>query len=60
MEIEDVRALVTVASVTVFLAIVAWAYGRGAKRRFGEAEQLPFADEPAVEPAVAKREEGDR
>ena len=62
MDIEDLRAAMTVVSFASFLAIVAWAYGRGRKARFSEAEQLPFADEPGVLPqapgrAVARRAE---
>jgi cytochrome c oxidase cbb3-type subunit 4 len=46
MDLNDVRIVWTVASFLVFLAIVAWAYSRGARRGFDEAAQLPFLDEP--------------
>ena len=46
MEIEDLRAVMTVLSFAAFLAIVAWAYGRGRAGRFAEAARLPFDDEP--------------
>ena len=49
MEIEDLRAAMTVLSFAAFLAIVAWAYGRGRAGRFGEAARLPFDDEPGDE-----------
>jgi cytochrome c oxidase cbb3-type subunit 4 len=49
MEIEDLRAAMTVLSFAAFLAIVAWAYGRGRAARFGEAARLPFDDEPGDE-----------
>jgi cytochrome c oxidase cbb3-type subunit 4 len=47
MDLNDVRIAWTVVSFLVFLAIVAWAYSRGARRSFDEAAQLPFLDEPA-------------
>ena len=47
MEINDWRALVTVLAFVCFLAIVAWAYSRHAKRGFDEAAQIPFLDEPS-------------
>lgn len=46
MDINDWRALVTVLAFVCFLAIVAWAYSRRAKRGFDEAAQIPFLDEP--------------
>ena len=49
MEIEDLRAVMTVLSFAAFLAIVAWAYGRGRAARFAEAARLPFDDEPGDE-----------
>ena len=60
MEIEDLRAAMTVLSFVAFLAIVAWAYGRGRTARFGEAARLPFDDDPdgqadAGSRAAAKR-----
>jgi cytochrome c oxidase cbb3-type subunit 4 len=45
MDLNDVRITWTVVSFLVFLAIVAWAYSRGARRGFDEAAQLPFLDE---------------
>ena len=48
MDINDLRSLMTVVSLLTFLAIVWWTYGLKAnKRRFDEAANLPFADEPA-------------
>jgi cytochrome c oxidase cbb3-type subunit 4 len=32
MDINDLRSIVTVVGLLCFLAIVAWAYGRGSKR----------------------------
>jgi cytochrome c oxidase cbb3-type subunit 4 len=52
MDIEDLRAAMTVLSFVAFLAIVAWAYGRRRNGRFSEASRLPFDDEPAKQPAT--------
>jgi cytochrome c oxidase cbb3-type subunit 4 len=49
MEIEDLRAVMTVLSFAAFLAIVAWAYGRGRSARFSEAARLPFDGEAGDE-----------
>jgi cytochrome c oxidase cbb3-type subunit 4 len=45
MDINDIRITWTVVSFLVFLAIIAWAYSRGAKKGFDEAALLPFRDE---------------
>lgn len=44
MDINDLRSLITVAGLLCFLGIVAWAYGRGSKKGFEEAANLPFAE----------------
>jgi len=44
MDINDIRITWTVVSFLVFLAIIAWAFSRGAKKGFDEAAQLPFRD----------------
>jgi len=44
MDINDLRSIVTVAGLLCFLAIVAWAYGKGSKKGFDEAANLPFAE----------------
>lgn len=45
MDINDLRSLITVASLLTFLGIVGWAYGlKSNRRRFEEAARLPFAD----------------
>ena len=43
MDINDLRSIVTVVGLLCFLAIVAWAYGRGSKKGFEEGAQLPFS-----------------
>ena len=55
MDVNDLRALSTVLAFTAFIGIVWWAWHRKSQRRFDEAAQLPFADEPAAE-----RNEGSR
>lgn len=44
MDINDLRSIITVAGLLCFLAIVGWAYGRGSKKGFEEAANLPFAE----------------
>lgn len=42
-----VQTFWTVAAFLVFAGIVAWAWSLGARKRFKDAEQAPFADEDA-------------
>lgn len=44
MDINDLRSILTVAGLLCFLAIVGWAYGKGSKKGFDEASNLPFAE----------------
>lgn len=44
MDINDLRSIITVAGLLCFLAIVVWAYGKGSKKGFEEAANLPFAE----------------
>lgn len=44
MDINDLRSIVTVVGLLCFLAIVGWAYGKGSKKGFEEAANLPFAE----------------
>jgi cytochrome c oxidase cbb3-type subunit 4 len=46
MDLNDLRSIVTVVSMVVFVGIVAWAWSRTNRKAFDEAAQLPFADEP--------------
>jgi cytochrome c oxidase cbb3-type subunit 4 len=43
--LNDLRAVWTLVSFLVFLAIVGWAYSGARKRGFDEAAQLPLDDE---------------
>jgi len=42
MDINDIRSWYTVVMFVVFIGIVLWAWSGKTKRRFNEAEQLPF------------------
>ena len=44
MDINDLRSILTVAGLLCFLVIVGWAYGKGSKKGFEEAANLPFAE----------------
>jgi cytochrome c oxidase cbb3-type subunit 4 len=48
MDINELRSAVTVISLVLFLALVAWTWSRHRRSAFDEAAQLPFADEGAV------------
>jgi cytochrome c oxidase cbb3-type subunit 4 len=45
VDLNLMRALVTVAAFVCFVGIVWWAYSRKRRERFTEAANLPFADE---------------
>ncbi|MFA7506272.1 MAG: cbb3-type cytochrome c oxidase subunit 3 [Burkholderiaceae bacterium] len=45
MDAGTLRGLIAVVSLIAFLGIVWFAYGRGRRKRFDEAANLPFADE---------------
>ena len=44
MDINDLRSITTVLGLLCFLGIIAWAYGKGSKKGFDEAANLPFAE----------------
>jgi cytochrome c oxidase cbb3-type subunit 4 len=44
MDVNDLRVVVTVVSMLVFIGIVAWAYSRKNRDSFDEAARLPFDD----------------
>ena len=45
MDLNDLRALITLLSFVAFIALVAWAWSRRNKKRFDDAANLPFADD---------------
>lgn len=55
MDLNDVRSLVTLISLGVFLGIVAWAYAKRNQQRFEELGQLPLQDD--VQPSQGARDE---
>ncbi len=45
MDINTLRAVVTLVSLGCFLGIAAWAYSRSMLGRFDDAARLPFLDD---------------
>ena len=45
MEVNDLRAIVTVVSLLTFVGIVAWAWSKRNRASFDEAARLPFGDD---------------
>lgn len=45
MDVNDLRSAVTVISLILFLALVAWTWRRSRKSAFDAAARLPFEDE---------------
>ena len=45
MDINDIRAVMTLLAFVTFCLITVWAYSRKTKKQFDEAQALPFADD---------------
>ena len=45
MDVNTLRALLTLACFVVFVGIVVWAFGRGRRDRFAEAARVPLLDD---------------
>jgi cytochrome c oxidase cbb3-type subunit IV len=45
VDINDLRSMVTVVSLLLFVGIVMWTWQRSRRDAFDEAARLPFADE---------------
>ncbi|MEE9322347.1 MAG: cbb3-type cytochrome c oxidase subunit 3 [Granulosicoccus sp.] len=45
MDVNELRTIITIVSLLLFLIIVYWAYSSRQKSRFEEAANLPFADD---------------
>lgn len=56
MDINILRAIVTVASFVAFVGIVLWAWSGANRERFAEAARLPFDDDA---PAASSRRGGE-
>lgn len=46
MDINTLRSVATVLVAVAFVAVCWWAFSPSRRKRFDEAAQLPFADEP--------------
>jgi cytochrome c oxidase cbb3-type subunit IV len=55
MDINLMRAAVTLLSFAAFIAIVVWAWSRQRRQAFDEAAQLPFLDGEAVDLSGARK-----
>ena len=49
MDINTLRAIVTVVGLAVFVGIVVWAWSRRRREQFDEAAMLPFHDKDGVD-----------
>jgi cytochrome c oxidase cbb3-type subunit 4 len=47
MDINDIRAAMTVASFIAFIGIVLWAYGAGSRQRFDRAARSVLEEDDA-------------
>jgi cytochrome c oxidase cbb3-type subunit IV len=47
MDVNDLRSLVTVVSLVLFIGIVRWAWARSNQGAFAEAANLPFEESAA-------------
>jgi cytochrome c oxidase cbb3-type subunit 4 len=45
MDVNALRSWVTVVSLLLFIALVAWTWNRSRRDAFDEAARLPFADD---------------
>jgi cytochrome c oxidase cbb3-type subunit 4 len=55
MDVNLLRAAVTLFSFAVFVAIVVWAWSRRRREDFDEAALLPFQDGEAVDNSGARK-----
>jgi cytochrome c oxidase cbb3-type subunit 4 len=60
MDINDLRAVITVLAFVTFIGIVAWAYGRERKGKFDDAARLPFESEPGEDLVTIKGTQDER
>ena len=45
MDLNDLRAVITLLSFVAFIGLIGWVWSRRNKKRFDEAANLPFADD---------------
>jgi cytochrome c oxidase cbb3-type subunit 4 len=55
MDINDIRSLVTVASLVAFLALVVSTWARRRRSAHDEASRLPFVDDETVDVNAGER-----
>jgi cytochrome c oxidase cbb3-type subunit IV len=55
MDLNVLRAAVTLLSFAAFIGIVVWAWSRRRRQAFDEAAQLPFLDGEAVDNPGARK-----
>jgi cytochrome c oxidase cbb3-type subunit 4 len=60
MDINDLRAVITILACVAFLGIVAWAYSRKRGHEFEAAAMLPFSGEDSGESAAARKQTGEK
>ena len=60
MDINDLRAVVTVLAFVAFVGIVFWAYSRKRARDFEEAASLPFSGKDFEEQLTVGKGHGDK
>ncbi len=53
MDINVIRSAVTLFSLVLFIALVAWTWQKSRRAAFDEAAALPFADDAMAHKAVA-------
>ena len=54
MDVNTLRALLTVACFLVFVAIVVWAWSGAQRRRFDDAARVPLDEDTQLEPYLAR------
>jgi cytochrome c oxidase cbb3-type subunit IV len=55
MDINDLRSVLTVVSMLLFVAVAVWTWQRARRDAFDEAARLPFMDEGA-EPSKGEQQ----
>ena len=60
MDVNDLRVAITVASLVLFVALMAHTWSRRRNAEHEEAALLPFMDEPVPDPAATPTSRGDK
>lgn len=55
IDINFVRSLVTLVSLTMFIGLMVWTWNRRQRSGFEEAAHLPFLDDDQIEPTSSDR-----